>query len=356
MIEQTSYASEVADELGITSSAYAEDVTGEVGLTASAYGEDVAEAVNDRPTGTLRVCQYNIGHFNMGMDAGNVCYIGASNQTTQKYPQFFDYNTQLQHWQSRIDGIKADILGLPEWNENFGYNGNLVSTVASGIFDGYNLSVGSPASGYWWQNTLASKLAMSGAQDIPLGSTNGIMAYVRVATVNINGKPVKIAVTHLNFNNTTGTGGAQGGHDSRQVEIKNLVKLFASDDYVILCGDFNTQGQVYADSVPYLERDWATGLDEFGPFINGCTVDGVFYAGGFTLANSRSNPLKTASATNSRPDRAPTVPQYPYCYLDNIIVKGFTMSNVRVIDDGAITDHCAVVCDLTMIESEVSNG
>lgn len=47
MIDETSYASDVADELGLTLSAYAEDVTGAVDLTSAAYGEDVAEAVND---------------------------------------------------------------------------------------------------------------------------------------------------------------------------------------------------------------------------------------------------------------------------------------------------------------------
>lgn len=47
MIDETSYASDVADELGLTSSAYAEDVTGAVDLTSAAYGEDVAEAVNE---------------------------------------------------------------------------------------------------------------------------------------------------------------------------------------------------------------------------------------------------------------------------------------------------------------------
>ena len=110
MINESSYSEAVADELSLTSSAYAEDVTGEVDLTSAAYGEDVAEAVNDMPVGDadLRVCQYNIGHFNMGMAAGNSCYIGASNDATRLYPQFFNYATQLQRWQTRLAAIGAD--------------------------------------------------------------------------------------------------------------------------------------------------------------------------------------------------------------------------------------------------------
>lgn len=367
MINESSYASDVADELSLTSSAHAEDVTGAVDLTSAAYGEDVAEAINEQPSSEydLRVCQYNIGHFNMGMTDGNSCYIGKSNTTTQAYPQFFDYATQLQRWKSRISGIGADIIGLPEYNENFGYNsGTLVSTPNSGIFDGYNLSVGAKASIGWWQNALASKYAMSNAQDVDLGSTTSNKAYVRVAEITLKGKTVKIGVTHLNWNNNLGaltdpnyTTNATASRNSRQKEIKELVKLMnqwlEDYDHVILLGDFNTEGPVYGPNVSYdpAVRDYEAGLEEFAPFIDGFTENGTTYQGGFTLANYDANGhrLLTCSATNSRPDLS-NRPQYPYCYLDNIIVKGFTMSNVRVIDDGTITDHCAVVCDLTMIE------
>lgn len=355
MISESSYSEAVADELSLTSSAYAEDVTGELSLTSSAYAEDVADAINELPVGsaTLRVCQYNMGHFNMGMDAGNTCLIGANNATTQAYPQFFDYATQLSRWTSRISGINADIIGAPEWNDYFGWNGgNKVTIGGTGIFDGYNISAGKKESNAWWQNTLVSKYVMSNAQDIDLGSTTSNKAYVRVATVTMDGKTIKIGVTHLNWNNPNGQT-AQASYDSRQKEIKELVKLFQNDPYVILLGDFNTEGPVYGSNVSYdpSVRDYEAGLDEFDPFINGFTENGTTYQGGFTLANYDANGhrLLTSPATGSRPDLS-NRPQYPYCYLDNIIVKGFTMSNVHVVDDGTLTDHCAVWCDLTMIE------
>lgn len=384
MIEQTSYASAVAGELELTSSAYAGDVAGGVSLTSSAYGVDVANAINGGTpivTRDLRVCQYNIGHFNMGTSSGNSCNIKESN--TDGYPTSTSrkYSTQLQRWKSRIsgiNGINADIIGMPEWNNNFGYDANneLVSTVASGIFNDYipseyttaeqiakRISVGKNADSSWWINTLVSKYDMSDAAD-----TNNLVsssaAYVRHATITVKGKQVKIGVTHLNWNNNRGaqtdpdyTTNATNSYNSRQKEIKALVKLLngwlENYDHVILFGDFNTEGPVYGPDVSYdpSVRDYAAGLAEFDPFIEGCVVDGLTYNGGFTLANSEDRPLLTSIATNSRPD-LPSRPQVPYCYLDNIIVKGFTMSNVQVIDDGTLTDHCAVVCDLTLIDNE----
>lgn len=375
MIDNTSYASDLYDELGLSSLAYGMDVAADVDLTASAYAEDVAEAVNDGggKDYTLRVLQYNIGHFNMGYaeapqdnalpTINNVLISSAKSDGWTATPVNLNrnYDIQLERWCNRLGGIKADVMGLPEYNRYFGWMGSTCKTVEeAGIFDGYNLSVGHSECYGWWQNTLASKYAMTGAEDIDLGSTTSNKAYVRVATITINGKSVKIAVTHLNWNNPLGatsepaySTNAELSRASRQVEIKSLVKLFKDDPYVILIGDFNTQGQVYAQDVPSAERNWLGGLDEFDPFIEGFEEDGVTYPGGFTLANSKQSPLKTAPATNARPDTGNLTPS---SYLDNIIVKGFTISNVTAIDDGSLTDHFALYCDLTMIESEVDNG
>lgn len=350
MIDETSYASDVAGELDLSSSAFAEDVAGEVSLTSSAYGEDVAAAVNSRPTGTLRVLQYNIGHFNMGMTDGNSALIGTNNSYAASYPQFFDYMTQLQRWKSRISGIDADIIGLEEYNDNFGYHSGLVSTQDSGIFDGYNLSVGPKECYGWWQNTLASKLALSSPSNVYLGSTNNILAYLRVAKLNINNTEVWFAATHLNLNNPGGTGGASASYASRQKELKECVKWLQDKSHVILVGDFNTTGPIEGTT----EERRLQGLAEFDIFLNGFTEDGVTYDGGCTLANSTLDSRYTSPSTGSRPDQSPSTS--PNWYLDNIIVKGFMMSNITVIDDGTITDHCGLYCDLTMIESEVSNG
>lgn len=336
MIDETSFASDVADELELTSSAYAEDVTGAVDLTSAAYGEDVAEAINEQPIGEydLRVCQYNIGHFNMGMDAGNVCLIGSSDQKAQTYSQFFNYETQSQRWQTRLAAIGADIYGLPEWNSNFGYDGrSLVSTADAGIFSRYGVEHGTSYVNGWWINALAAlsqKFTLSNVQQIDVSHKSGANTpYILEATTTVKNKQVVVAVTHLNWNQS------QTFHDSRvDYEIPFLVDRYKNVPYLILCGDFNTEGTYGGAKDPSNK----TGLAEFQPFIDA----------GFVLANSASRPLLTSIATNSRPDQS--LPQSPYAYIDNIIVRGFTMSNVRVVDDGNITDHCAVVADLTLID------
>lgn len=382
MIEQTSYAAAVAGELDLTSSAYAGGVAGGVSLTSSAYGVDVANAINGGTpivTRDLCVCQYNIGHFNMGTSSGASCNIKES--YTDGYPTSTrrNYTTQLQRWTSRISGIGADIIGAPEWNNNFGYDGNneLVSTVESGIFNDYipsdyttveqiakRISAGKNVASSWWINTLVSKYDMTGADDTNLGSTGGEAAYVHHATITVKGEQVKIGVTHLNWARTS-------AHvASREVEIRNLIKMMnqwlETYDHVIIFGDFNTDGSVI-QSASKTEADFMAGANEFDPFIYGFddVVNGVttHINGGFTLANhGQWGDLKTADATGSRPDHLTdpergnnnpnTFYNRPFCVLDNIIVKGFTMSNVQVIDDGTLTDHCAVVADLTLIDNE----
>lgn len=347
MIDESSYSEAVADELSLTSLAFAEDVTGEIDLTSAAYAEDVAEAINEQTPHDLRVCQYNIGHFNMGMKAGNVCLIGSDLQEAQTYSQFFDYATQLQRWQTRLAAIRADIYGLPEWNSNFGYNDkSLFSTADAGIFSGYGVEHGTSYVDGWWINALAAlsqKFTLSNVQQIDVSHKSGANTpYILEATTTVKNKQVVVAVTHLNWNQS------QTFHDSRvDYEIPFLVDRYKNVPYLILCGDFNTQGTYGGEQ----NASNKTGLAEFQPFIDA----------GFTLANSMSNPLLTCNATGSRPDR-PSEPQYPFCYLDNIIVRGFAMSNVYVIDDGDtendvnavgnITDHCAVVADLTLIDNE----
>ena len=346
MLDETSFAEDVANELSLTGNPYGNDVASVVSTEESDYAEDVAAAINERPTGTIRVLQYNIGHFNMGMQAGNQCYIGANNATTQAYPQFFDYTTQLQRWTSRISGIDADIIGLEEYNDNFGYHSGLVSTQNSGIFNGYNLSVGPNECNNWWQNTIASKLALSSPSNVYLGSTNNIQAYLRVAKLNINSTEIWFACTHLNWNNPSGTGGASASYASRQKELKECVKWLQDKSHVILVGDFNTTGPVEGTT----EERRLQGLAEFDIFLNGFTESGVTYDGGCTLANSTLDSRYTSPSTGSRPDQSPSTS--PNWYLDNIIVKGFTMSNITVVDDGTITDHCGLYCDLTLIDNE----
>lgn len=361
-IIKTSFASDVAEELELASAAYASDVAGEVDA-GNVCGQDMATAINEREQGgyTLRVCSFNIGHFNQGVHGVGISDISDNN--SDGYPQTLDrnYAVQLGRWSRFIGGIKADIIGMPEWSDYFGYNNNVrVSVADTGIFSGYNLSVGKDAqhSGdganiAMWKNTLATKgLTITNVSDINLDIDTGVaQAYIRLGTAQIAGKSVKIGVTHLNLNSS------QRHHDARVVELRNLVKMFQDDPYVILCGDFNTDG-------PYGSTDYILGASEFDIFVDGLDENSVHYNGISTygqMVNSKVNPLLTYAATGGRPDRVDVGKNQPYCYLDNIIVKGFSMSNIKVLnqdvfntpsdplDVGMLSDHCAVVADLTIM-------
>lgn len=289
---------------------------------------------------SLRVMSYNIGHFSVGTQQTTTI----SDQETDGWPDSTDrnYDIQLNRWKNKVSGLKPDIMCMPEYSSTFGSkNGSNVSTESSGIFSGYNLSVGKSAYGGYWINAIASKYALSNAVDVDLDSLSGAgVAYVRVAEATIGGHTVKIGVTHLNWNQS------QTHYDSRQEEIKSLIKLFQDDDYVILCGDFNTEGPYGASDA---EIKSLKGTLEFEPFLYGFTEDGVDYDGGYTLANhGLFGNHKTFPSTYSRPDRTGQA-MIPTSFIDNVIVKGFTMSNVRVVDDGTLTDHCGIYCELTMI-------
>lgn len=363
MIDNTSYASNVADELSLTSSAYAEDVTDAVGLTSAAYAEDVAEAANDHQVGTIRILQFNIGHFNMGTQpaptgdnpsSDTVLISSAKNDGWVASPKTVDrnYAVQLQRWEDIISGIDADIIGIEEYNKYFGWNnGVAIELTDTDIFDGYNLSVGrmgqslyngSVLTRGWQQNALASRFRMSNTGDRELGSSGHNIAkcYARYATVNINGKQVVIASTHLNW--------AQNNDAvaSRTTEIEALISWLENEPYVILMGDFNTNGIYKASGKT--EQEYFDGVNDFDPFLEAA----------FTLANHGAwGDFKTSPATYARPD---SNFQVPTSCLDNIIVKGFSMSNVQVldmaalgpntVDVGSITDHCGIMCDLTLID------
>ena len=367
MINETSFASDVTSELSLTGNPYGSEVADEVNLTLSAYAEDVAEAVNANPEPIdppeppfgepdLTVCQLNIGHFAMG--ASNLA--SWNDSKNDGYPTSLDrnYSIQLNRWKRLVNNLGVDILGLPEWSAIFGTHENYnVPTISSGIFSGYNLSVGKSAAGGWWINSLVSKYQMTSEADRDLAIVSGAnQAYARYATIYINEIPVKIVVTHLNWANT------QAHVASRAAEIADLVNWLKDEPHVILFGDFNTDGSVL-QSASKTEAQFMAGADEFDPFIEA----------GFTLANhGRWGDLKTCDTTGGRPDHL-TAANYgnndpntfynrPFCVLDNIIVKGFRMGNVKVLDTdvfntpedpldiGMITDHCGVICDLTMIE------
>ena len=124
--------------------------------------------------------------------------------------------------------------------------------------------------------------------------------YLHELEFVIKGKRVIFAVTHLELNEA-----------DRTSEINELITRYSDYDYVVIAGDFNTVKEA----------------TEFQPFLNA----------GYKLALM---------------DYMPAIVTYPgsnRC-IDNIVTKGFAISNVVVHNDSsALSDHLLVSCDLTML-------
>lgn len=298
----------------------------------------VAAAINN--TGRdLRVMSYNVGHWAMGA-SGTPTF---SDQNSDGYPSSLarNYDIQLARWKSLVKAVDADIIGMMEYSANFGTkNSSSVSVENTGILTDYNISVGKTAGGGYWINTIASKSTLSSAGNEDLASTVANIAYMHYGTIQVNGIDVKVVATHLNWDQ------AEGYYESRQAEIRSLIKKLESDPYVIICGDFNTEGP----GGGYEDTKFLQGATEFEPFTCGFEENGTSYGGDYQAVNHGAfGSFKTFPASYSRPDRVGK-PQTPCGYYDNILVKGFDITAVRVINDGRLTDHCGIVADLTMRE------
>ena len=124
--------------------------------------------------------------------------------------------------------------------------------------------------------------------------------YLHELEFVIKGKRVIFAETHLELIEA-----------DRTSEINELITRYSDYDYVVIAGDFKT----------------AKEATEFQPFLNA----------GYKLALMDYMPAIV------------TRPESNLC-IDNIVTKGFAISNVVVHDDAsALSDHLLVSCDLTML-------
>lgn len=136
--------------------------------------------------------------------------------------------------------------------------------------------------------------------------------YIR-AELNIGNpagkKTITLIETHLSWEND----------EYRASQLQELKTLADSLDRVIIAADFNVDSS-----------------SEYEIFTS---------AGGYTMLNHGSwGDIPTYPATGLSKgiytSAKPTIP------IDNIIVKGCTLSNVQVIDDASLTDHCGIMCDV----------
>lgn len=243
----------------------------------------------------IRACIYNIGHFSGG--ANKDSSITSSN-----------YTEKLAAYKAVVDSIGADVFGVAEHSHIFGKDTNNQSVDAKDVlfgeyfpFEGgqYNYSC----------DALFIKTNAEGTKAVDydcnktatITHTNAITAkdyYFIESDLYMHGIKVKLVVTHLAFDNNRP--GVLTGD-----EIDELISRYANYDKVILMGDWNVAS-----------------FDEFNAFVTA----------GYTLANDGT--YKTYPSTSKA--------------LDNIIVKGLTVSNPGVVSTTGLSDHIPFYCDIEL--------
>ncbi len=260
--------------------------------------EDSTSAINAQKSDTITVIQWNIGHFSLGVS---------------KNSRIKDVNflSALQGFEDLFTRAKADIISLNEYSVYFANTANhprcLTDTL---LFYTYPFRVigNNAKQRNYCLNAIFSTLQIFEAKTIDyetnkhsgLTSSTGTSItdfYYILSYINLFGKKVPFISTHLAFN-----------LENDQVvlnQVKELIKNLENEEFVIICGDFN---------------------------INASNLS-LFTEAGYSMANEGS------IATYPSPD--------PYKSLDNILVKGFEISNPRTIPT-LLSDHFPIICEISI--------
>ena len=248
-----------------------------------------------RFAGGITLCTYNIGRFSHGN--------AEQSSVTEN-----DYASSLALYKGILERINADIIFLDEYNEVFcpDYHGDVIYA-KDVLFEDYpvrHISPNIPGKMYnvsvfsyrWLENISTAFLP-----DDESGR------YYMIADYPLNGKTVKVVNMHFGF--------TAGDDDATTLaQITKMINLLAPYNYVILSGDMN----MLADKSHF----------------------SILTDAGYTIANCGNfGDFETFIGSD---------PRVINPCIDQIAVKGFKMSNVRVDETVGASDHIPLVCDLIM--------
>ena len=273
------------------------------------------ELPSDVPT-RLKVVQWNIGGFSKG---------ASSDSNYDQHPE--EYAADLPVWKGTINDMDADILCCCEYNivMKAGHDGEPDVIARDEIFSPFRHAYIQPKlSGYNMKAIFSHAAAEEVTRTLYTNSVSGYQ-YYQTNKYRINNRDVYVIATHLDWNN------GEHGATYRQEQMEELMAFAADKEYVIICGDFNV----------------GAGEDEAARIAGPQEVD-QWLEEGYKMANhGYLGDFNTGHMT--------------YSVLDNIIVKGFDISEIKIYDgDNAsdvpseqthqLSDHAAIGCVLTMLE------
>lgn len=236
----------------------------------------------------LRVCHWNVGQFSLG----------AAQQGTKLS------NNYVKKWQNKLRQIGADAMLMCE----FYTDNNMVSSIFSDYV--YQNTDRLESSGNYIWSAIMSNIALGNVERVVFN--NQSYRNFLAATISIGKWSVTLIECHLYFNGSETA--------TRAAQMQQIIDYCANIDRVIICGDFNN-----ADITEYA----------------------VFKNAGYQMFNyDLFNRVNTYPATGLTDQNYTS--GFPSIAIDNIMCKGCSIVAAEVVDDGSLTDHCGVVCDIVL--------
>ena len=242
----------------------------------------------------ITVASWNIGHFALGKSGDT--------KLTHSVLDFYK-----QTYRAYFNELNADILSLIEYNPLMvnATDDQPAVEAREAILSNYHEAQIGPKYDYNCNAIFSNGIEVLRTETV-LFTKMVQKRYYLVTTMRLDGDIVKVVSTHLDWNQ------GENGAPYRAIQIQELIEAFKNDKYVIMCADWNV-GKT----------------DEYDAFIKaGYDMANHGYLGDILTYPAGSNPRS---------------------YLDNIITKGFAISNVKVINNAMLSDHCLIKADLTKL-------
>ena len=246
------------------------------------------------PFTKITVASWNIGHFALGKAADSRIALDDAPDKALAYRRF-------------IDAVGADIMAVVEYSPEFvrDADGQMLLPARDEVFAGYTNAIVGPKWDYNGNAIFSNGFPLSVGETTRFAKATQPRYYLATDIV-IGGETVKFVSTHLDWNQ------GEHGAEYRATQIKEIIEAFDAYPYVILCADWNVGNPAEYDA---------------------------FLRAGYRMASHGTvGDLLTYPAGDN-----------PRSALDNIIVKGFIPSRVRVLNEPSLSDHCLIVADLTLI-------
>ena len=190
-----------------------------------------------------------------------------------------------------IQSLNSNIFGICEYNPTFNIEGD---TTAKLLFHDFPYCYIGRKYAYNC-NAVFSKMPIDNGASFFFAKSYQ-KRYYSVVELTVNYKKIKFVETHLDFN--------QGnGKECRLSQMNELVNAFAGDSCVILCADYNSSD-----------------LKEYKVFRDA----GYIFASDYLSQKMDSDKV----------------------IIDNILVKGFTISSASLFYHKQLSDHNLISCKL----------